>query len=191
MYRKLFTLLAGKIAFLLVFPLILLSRFRLPEYTGFTATSQWLSFIPGYSGILLRRIWYQSTLRGCGSNLTVDWLAVIRTRDTEIGNRCTIGVGSWIGWARLGDDVMSGNHVTILSGGKQHAYSDLSRPIRQQKGEKRQIIIGNDVWIGSGAIIMSDISEGTVIGAGSIVTKIHPKQSVIAGNPARILKKRS
>lgn len=183
--------LAELLAFILLLPLLFWSRLPLPEYTTFTAPSQWLSFLPGYSGILLRRVWYRATLRRCGSNLTVDWLAVIRTRETEIGDRCTLGVGNWLGWVRLGDDVMTGSHASLISGARQHDFSDLSRPMREQHGEKRQLIIGNDVWVGTQVVVMADVSQGTVIGAGSIVTKTHPQNAILAGNPARVLRYRN
>jgi acetyltransferase-like isoleucine patch superfamily enzyme len=190
MVRRLFLRLAESLAFIVLLPMLLWSRLPLPQYTTFTAPSQWLSFLPGYSGIMLRRVWYRSTLRRCGSNLTVDWLAVIRTRETEVGNRCTLGVGNWVGWVRLGDDVMTGSHVVFVSGARQHRFDDISRPMRQQHGQKRQVVIGDNVWIGAHAVVMADVSPGTVVGAGSIVTKTFPSFVIIAGNPAKILRHR-
>lgn len=190
MFRRGLLRFAELLAFILLLPMVLWSRLPLPEYTTFTAPSQWLSYLPGYSGILLRRVWYRATLRRCGRNLTVDWLAVIRTRETEIGDRCTLGVSNWLSWVRLGDDVMTGSHVVFISGARQHSFNDISRPIRQQHGEKKQVIVGDDVWIGAQAVVMEDVSSGTVIGAGSIVTRQYPERSVIAGNPARVLRKR-
>lgn len=190
MFRRGLLRFAELLAFIFLLPLMLWSRLPLPEYTTFTAPSQWLSYLPGYSGILLRRVWYRATLRYCGSNLTVDWLAVIRTRESEIGHRCTLGVSNWVGWVRLGNDVMTGSHVVFISGGRQHSFEDVSRPMRQQHGGKKQVTIGDDVWIGAQAVVMEDVSSGTVIGAGSIVTRQYPELSVIAGNPARVLRKR-
>lgn len=57
---------------------------------------------------------------------------------------------------------------------------------------KGNIVIENDVWIGSKSIIMSgvQISSGAVVGAGSVVTKDVSPYSIVAGNPARVVKKR-
>lgn len=177
-------------ATLLLLPFFLWSLMPLPAFCTFTAPSQILALIPGYSGILLRRAWYKRTLARCGSNLTVDWMAVIRTRDTEIGDRCTLGVANWIGWTTIGNDVMTGSHVVLASGRNQHGFSDTSKPMREQHGEKARILIGNDVWIGAHAVIMDNVADGTVVGAGSVITKTFPAHNVIAGNPAKILRSR-
>lgn len=63
----------------------------------------------------------------------------------------------------------------------------MSRVIR-----KGQILIGNDVWIGKGAMIMSDvrIGDGAVVAAGSVVVKDVPPYAIVGGNPAKIIKYR-
>lgn len=56
--------------------------------------------------------------------------------------------------------------------------------------ERGQIVIGNDIWIGYGTIILAScksIGNGAVIGAGSVVTKDVPPYSVVAGVPARVI----
>lgn len=188
--RRLLIRLAESIAFVLLTPLLLWSRLPLAPFSGFTAPSQLLSLIPGLTGVLLRRVWYRWTLKSCGRNLTVDWLAVIRTPETTVGNQCTFGVANWIGHASIGDDVMTGSHVVILSGRAQHGFADLDRPMRLQHGERQRLTLASNVWIGAQAVIMADVSEGTVIGAGSIVTKTFPPRAIVAGNPARVLRLR-
>ena len=59
--------------------------------------------------------------------------------------------------------------------------------------ERSELDIGNDVWIGYGAIILSSckkIGNGAIIGAGSVVTHNIPPYSIVAGNPARIIRYR-
>ena len=52
--------------------------------------------------------------------------------------------------------------------------------------------IGNDVWIGHGAIILGGvkIGDGAIIAAGSVVTKDVPSMTIVGGNPAKVIKKR-
>lgn len=189
--RKLGMLIAYSTATILLLPLLAWSRMPLPEFSVFTAPSQLLALIPGYFGIMLRRVWYRLTLRRCGTNLTVDWLGVIRTRDSEIGDRCTVGVSNWLGWVAIGDDVMMGSHVIVTSGARQHNFSNLDVPMRAQHGSKQQLRISSDVWIGAQAVIMADVNTGTVVGAGSVVTKTFTPHVIIAGNPARVLRHRN
>ena len=56
--------------------------------------------------------------------------------------------------------------------------------------KKGDIIIGNDVWIGYEALIMSGVTigDGAVIGAGSVVTKDVPINAIVAGNPVKVIK---
>ena len=68
-------------------------------------------------------------------------------------------------------------------------------PEREDKNELRSrgdVVIGNDVWAGNGAVILSGITigDGAVIGARAVVTKDVPPYSVVVGNPAEIIKKR-
>ena len=61
-----------------------------------------------------------------------------------------------------------------------------------EEGSKGDVIIGNDVWIGFGALILSGvrIGDGAVIGAGAVVTTDVEPYSIVIGNPARLTKKR-
>ncbi|NOH62218.1 DapH/DapD/GlmU-related protein [Vibrio sp. RE88] len=58
--------------------------------------------------------------------------------------------------------------------------------------EEEKVIIGHDVWIGHGAIVLPGVKvgNGAIIGAGSVVTKDVPAYSIVVGNPARVLRPR-
>ena len=62
--------------------------------------------------------------------------------------------------------------------------------VRLQGGRNEKISVGSGAWLGNGALIMADIGEGCVVGAGSVVTKNCDPFWVYAGNPARPVKDR-
>ena len=59
-----------------------------------------------------------------------------------------------------------------------------------QRGSLSHITIGNDVWVGDGSIIMADVATGSVVGAGSVVTRVFEPFSVLAGVPAALIRRR-
>ncbi len=102
---------------------------------------------------------------------------------TRIGISCTL-----IGPVTIGNDVMLAQNI-VLSG-LNHSYEDISKPISLQKQSTSMITIGDEVWIGANVVIVAGVTVGkhSVIAAGSVVTKDVPPFSVVAGNPAKILK---
>ena len=93
--------------------------------------------------------------------------------------------------------------VTIFGGGEHRIDWVTTYPLRIALGHelsnvdghpatKGETKIGNDVWLGYGAIILSGvhIGDGAVVGAGAVVTKNVSPYSVVAGNPARKIKQR-
>ncbi len=168
-------------------PIEILYRLRV---MGFDTVSKALGLIPGLGGMWLRRAWYKATLLHCGENLYVDFLAAIRTPKTEVGHNVYIGNSCWIGWADIGDDVLLGGHIVVLSGARQHEFMRTDIPIRLQEGQPIQVRIGPDAWIGNGAIIAADVAKGCVVGAGSVVTQATEPYTVVAGVPARVIRRR-
>lgn len=81
-------------------------------------------------------------------------------------------------------------------------FFDWNHLVPGQKGSLREsskelvssgpIIIEKDSWIGAGSIILSGVTigHGSVVGAGSVVTKSVPPFSIVAGNPARVIRRR-
>ena len=86
----------------------------------------------------------------------------------------------------IGDNVMFAPNVTVITA--THPVL----PALREKGLQFNVdvMICNNVWIGAGAIIMPGITvgENSVVGAGSVVTKDVPPNTVVVGNPARVLR---
>ena len=87
----------------------------------------------------------------------------------------------------VGDNVMFGPNVVLTT-----ATHPIHPELRKKRAEYNlSIKIGNNVWIGAGAIILPGVTIGdnSVIGAGSVVTKDIPSNVVAVGNPCKILRK--
>jgi acetyltransferase-like isoleucine patch superfamily enzyme len=111
----------------------------------------------------------------------------------EIGNNVFFGEGIIINTVvpvKIGNNVMFGPEVMIMGG--DHNFNAVGKSMRfvKQGGLNIPVILENDVWIGSRSIILKGvkIGEGTVIGAGSLLTKSLPPYSVSIGNPCKPLK---
>jgi maltose O-acetyltransferase len=91
----------------------------------------------------------------------------------------------------IGNKIMFGPQVKLIA--NDHRFDDPVRSIKDSGySEEAGIWIGNDVWIGTGAIILKNvhIGDGSVVGAGSVVTKDVGGSEIWAGNPARKIKDR-
>lgn len=107
----------------------------------------------------------------------------------HIGERTLVGIANVvIGPVRIGNDVIIAQNVVFS--GLNHGYEDISQPIRNQKCSASEIVVEDEVWIGANAVITSGVRIGkhAVVAGGSVVTKDVPPYTVVAGNPARILK---
>jgi acetyltransferase-like isoleucine patch superfamily enzyme len=103
-----------------------------------------------------------------------------------IGPNCQIGPK-----VKIGRYTMLANNVSIVGG--DHLFSNPNIPIIfSGRPELKETILGEDVWIGAFSIIMSGIKigNGSIIGAGSVVTKDVPPYSIYAGVPAKFIRMR-
>lgn len=133
-----------------------------------------------------------------GSNFHAGIRARLWARQTlKIGKNFYIGRDSLIETdCEIGDNVIFGNKVGVV-GKFDHNFQEVGKPIRlasqirdsnyNWKGLDLVTFIGNDVWIGHGAIVLQGvrIGNGAVIAAGAVVTKDVEEYSIYGGNPAR------
>lgn len=112
-----------------------------------------------------------------------------RGADIRIGNNTglsgvSIGASNKI---QIGDNVLIGANSTITDN-NWHNIDPASRELHDTK--KGQVIIGNNVFIGYGCIILKNaqIGDNSVIGAGSVVASVIPANVIASGNPCKVLK---
>ena len=173
-----------------------------------------------YGRLLLRLGWWKLRLGrrlkldgfafvGPGCKLQVGRGAVL-----ELGRWCWVGHGCKIrcheGVVSIGSKSVMGQECTIsafqhVSIGREcviadrtmfidfdHGMVEVERPIRLQGIYKRDVRVGNNVWIGYGACILRGVTVGdnAVIGTNSVVTKDVPANAVVGGVPARLIRMR-
>jgi len=110
--------------------------------------------------------------------------------DIEIGNNTMItSRGMILGPVLIGNNVVLGIGSQIL--GLTHDYEDIEKPIKDQGVSGTKVIIEDDVWIGGNCVIIQGIEIGkhSLVAAGSVVTKDVEPYTIVAGNPARPIKK--
>jgi acetyltransferase-like isoleucine patch superfamily enzyme len=144
----------------------------------------------GIYGIYLRRNWYKQTLKKCGDNLIVGFGSYIVYPNVEIGDNCAIEENCVVSNCSIGDDVILAANVSIMSGAHHHPVDDLSLKFRNHVNPLERVCLGHNIWVGTHAVIMSDIGSGAVVAAGAIVTKPVGENAIVAGSPAKLIRYR-
>jgi acetyltransferase-like isoleucine patch superfamily enzyme len=118
----------------------------------------------------------------CGHLITIG-------HDCHIGERCYLWAGPSTGRIIIGDYVSIAPEVFITVSNYQFKAGT---PFRQQPQTEKDVFIGNDVWLGARVIVMAGvkIGHGCIVGAGSVVTRDLPDNSIAVGAPARVINTR-
>ena len=161
------------------------------EDSIFQSISQYLSLIPGKLGSYCRAAFYWWACPNTSDDIAIGFLTVFSHRDTTIEQGVYIGPQCNIGKCQIGKGTLVGSGVQMLSGNKQHNFDNPNIPIQQQSGVFTKITIGSDCWIGNGSILMTNLNNGCIVAAGSVLTKYHDENRVILGGcPAKKIKSR-
>lgn len=113
--------------------------------------------------------------------------------DVQIGSGCSINPFCVLyghGNLKIGNNVLIAGGCMFIPA--NHIYSDRQVPINLQGITKKGIVIEDDVWIGHGCSILDGVTvkKGSIIGAGSVVTKDTEEYSISYGIPSRKIKTR-
>jgi virginiamycin A acetyltransferase len=156
----------------------------------FIFSVQFLSLMPGKLGSYLRVAFNRFAMTYCDTDCVIGFATLFSQSETEIHKGVYIGPQCNIGMCSIGKNTLIASGVHIMSGSQQHNTDDLEKPIQQQGGTYTKINIGEDCWVGNGALIMANIGDKCIVGAGSVVTKDISDYSIVAGNPAKIIRNR-
>jgi len=110
----------------------------------------------------------------------------------RVGDRCVIGRGSHIvgHWSiDIGDDVQTGPYVYITD--QNHSYEDPAQPIGRQWPVEAGVTVGDGSWLGANVVVLpgAQIGRHVVVAAGAVVRGAVPDHCVVAGVPARIVRR--
>ena len=126
-----------------------------------------------------------------GDNTTIEDFCTINNGvgNVHIGKNTLIGMGNTIiGPITIGNDVIFAQNV--VASGLNHEYRDVTKPIHEQHILTAPIIVEDECWIASNAVITAGVTIGkhSVVAAGAVVTKSIPPYSLVVGNPAKVIK---
>ncbi len=157
-----------------------------------------LGIIPGKSGNFLRGFCYGllfPALRGKhlsigqSTHIWFPWNIVV-------GKNSHVGKNTQISCIQAGDLVIGANvmispYVMITATG--HNFADVDTPMQVQGLSSRKVSIEDDVWVGGKSIILPGVTvgRGSVVAAGSVVTRDVPPLAIVGGNPAKVIKYRT
>lgn len=107
----------------------------------------------------------------------------------RLGSGCFLWGGHATGHIRMGRDVMFGPNVMVTCSG--YRFND-GQPVTDQAMDEADVVLGDDVWVGAGAILLpgATIGDGAIIAAGAVVRGDIPAMAIAAGMPARVIGQR-
>ena len=147
------------------------------------------AYLPLRWGECVRYHFYRLTLEGVGRGCVFKFGSLCSYRQARLGDNIYLGCYTIVGAITVGNNVLTGPEVLFLSGRHQHGYDDSMRLICEQPGRGERIVVGDDVWVGGRAVVMCNIGTRCVVGAGAVVTHDVEDGTVVAGNPARLLRR--
>ncbi len=138
-----------------------------------------------------------------GDHVTVGRFAIIRATNfyggelgegLEVGDFSNIGPYSYVGcsgFVRIGKNVMISPRVSIYA--ENHRFARTDVPMKEQGVERSVVTIEDDCWISSHSVILAGVTigRGSLVAAGSVVTKDVPPFSIVAGVPATVIRSRA
>ncbi len=142
----------------------------------------------------------KSMFKKCGKRVYIGRRSYFTFKNISIGDDTSIGMDAMFMCTRakicIGNKVMFGPHVFMITGG--HRMDILGKYMKDITDDEKlpendkDIVIKDDVWVGANSMILRGVTvgEGSIIAAGSVVTKDVEPYSIVGGVPARLIRKR-
>ena len=156
-------------------------------------TPWWLNAQRGWLRSLRLARWQLLGVRVGEAVSFSDHVKILGPKRLSIGNRSKIlnhVILDARGGLKIGSETQIGFESIVLT--SSHRFDDIARSVVEQGMTRREVQIGNDVWLGTRVIVLPGVTIGdhVIVGAGSIVTGDIPKNAIAAGNPAKVLRER-
>lgn len=168
----------------------LLRRFLVPSF----AVSAW-AYVKLRAVISPRAEVELSRNLQLGRGTTISSFSKVKVSDGPLvtGNNCGFGTNCFVDAGigiRMGDHVICGPGVSLIA--TNYRYERLQIPFEEQGHTSQGIMIGSNVWIGAGSVVLdgSDIGDNSIVVANSLVNRRFPPNSIIQGNPAKVIGQR-
>jgi virginiamycin A acetyltransferase len=150
--------------------------------------AQLFAIVPGLPGVFVRRAFYRLTLENSSGSFFIAFGAIFSHRRTTIEDGVYVGAYTIVGAAMLRRGCLIGSRAGIISGSALHDLDASGRRKPTDLSQLRQVEIGEDAWIGEGALVMADVGRRATVAAGSVVSSAVLGGVVVAGNPARFIR---
>lgn len=144
-----------------------------------------LALFPTSLGNYFRKAFYWAVCTAISPDAQFNFMSLLAHRENTIRAGVVIGAYTTIGYADIGENVLFGSKISIISGKYQHG-----KPSERASGgdlteENVVLKIGKNTWLGQDAVILANIGENCTVAAGSVVFKDVPDNTTVMGNPAR------
>lgn len=154
-------------------------------------TFRWSESFVGYG---MRYLCVNRLAKCCGKKVVIFPGCVLHwLENCEIGENVSIHDFCYIdaiGGVKIGDNTRIAHNCSIITG--QHRYDVPEQTVVDSGYTKAKIVIGSDVWLGTGVVVLQGVTigGGAVVGANSVVTKDVAPYSLVGGVPAKFIKSR-